>query len=101
MDQRHFKPMHCLLQYFGPAKDARQYFTDLGFAFNDRQTTADALTSVTDPFEVRYREGFEKKAPRTPEARVKAFKESQRYKQNLADIEIAAKEVTILFPALS
>lgn len=52
----------------------------------------DALTSVTDPEEVRYREGYEKKAPRTPEERAKAFKESQRNRDNLAEMDRVQEE---------
>lgn len=79
--------------YFGPANEARKYFHDLGFSFSDRQTTADALTSVTDPNEVRFREGYEKKAPRTPEDRARAFNESPRNKENLLEIGRVQQEV--------
>lgn len=37
------------MAYFGPAREARQYFIDMGYAPHNRQTTADFLVSVTDP----------------------------------------------------
>lgn len=37
------------MAYFGPAKDARQYFIDMGYEPANRQTTPDFLVSVTDP----------------------------------------------------
>ena len=43
--------------YFGPVKEARQYFISLGFKDLPRQTTADYLTGCTDPNEVRSRVG--------------------------------------------
>lgn len=33
------------MAYFGPAKEARQYFIDMGYEPQDRQTTADFLVS--------------------------------------------------------
>jgi len=71
----------------GPAGEARQYFIDLGFHCPDRQTTPDFLTSVTDPTERQYREGYEDKAPRSSEELEKAFKSSEHYQQVLADVE--------------
>ena len=35
--------------YFGPASEARAYFETMGFQPKNRQTTADFLTSITDP----------------------------------------------------
>lgn len=71
----------------GPAMEAKQYFIDLGFYCPDRQTTADFLTSVTDPTERRFREGYDDRAPRTPEEFEKAFKSSKHYKKVLADVD--------------
>ncbi|KAK4957755.1 hypothetical protein LTR28_005674, partial [Elasticomyces elasticus] len=75
----------CIFQ--GPAKDAKQYFIDLGFYCPDRQTTADFLTGVTDPIERSFREGYEASAPKTPEDLERAFKSSENYKFLLQDIE--------------
>lgn len=73
--------------FSGPAKDAKQYFIDLGFQCPERQTTADFLTAVTDPTERRFRPGFEDKAPKTPEELEQAFRNSANYKKLLADVE--------------
>ena len=72
--------------YQGPANEAKQYFTDLGLHCPDRETTADFLTSVTDPAQREYREGFEAKAPKTAEDFEKAFKNSINYQKVLADV---------------
>ncbi|KAF1920055.1 ABC transporter-like protein [Ampelomyces quisqualis] len=76
---------HCIFQ--GPAKEAKQYFIDLGFYCPERQTTADFLTAVTDPTERQFREGYEAKAPKTPEDLEKAFRQSDMYKRVLAEIQ--------------
>ncbi|KAM0806858.1 putative ABC-2 type transporter-domain-containing protein [Seiridium cardinale] len=73
--------------FSGPAKDAKQYFIDLGFECPERQTTADFLTAVTDPVERRFRPGFERTAPRTPEDLEKAFRGSEHYRKLLADVQ--------------
>lgn len=72
--------------YQGPASEARQYFTDLGFKAPDRQTTADFLTAVSDPNERQFREGCEASTPKTPEELEKAFRESRFYKLVEEDI---------------
>jgi ATP-binding cassette subfamily G (WHITE) protein 2 (SNQ2) len=38
------------MAYYGPADQARQYFIDMGYEPASRQTTADFLVAVTDPF---------------------------------------------------
>lgn len=72
--------------YQGPANEARQYFTDLGFQAPVRQTTADFLTAVSDPNERQFREGCESSTPKTPEELEKAFRESRFYKVVEEDI---------------
>ncbi|KAK8045403.1 hypothetical protein PG993_005427 [Apiospora rasikravindrae] len=72
--------------FSGPAKEAKQYFIDLGFECPERQTTADFLTAVTDPIERRFRPGFEGKAPKSPEELESAFRNSPHYKRLLADV---------------
>ncbi|KAI4255334.1 MAG: hypothetical protein LQ352_002620 [Teloschistes flavicans] len=74
------------MMYQGPASEAKQYFFDLGFVSPDRQTTADFLTSVTDPNQRIFREGFELSAPRTPTDFERIFKTSETYKKVLADV---------------
>ena len=72
--------------YMGPARDAAQYFIDLGFKRPDRQTTADFLTAVTDPVERRFREGYEASTPKTADELEKAFRSSPQYQLLLDDI---------------
>ncbi|PIA89663.1 Brefeldin A resistance protein [Cercospora beticola] len=81
--------------FMGLASEAKQYFIDLGFECPDRQTTADFLTSVTDPVERRFREGYADRAPKTPEELEKAFRSSpayQRAQEDVRDYENYLKE---------
>jgi ATP-binding cassette subfamily G (WHITE) protein 2 (SNQ2) len=73
--------------YQGPAREAKQYFQDLGFKCPERQTTADFLTAVTDPTERQFRPGYENSAPKTSEELERAFRESQAYKSVLREVE--------------
>jgi hypothetical protein len=73
--------------YQGPAREAKQYFLDLGFKCPERQTTADFLTAVTDPTERQFREGYEDKAPKTSEELERAFRESNSYRDVWKEIE--------------
>ena len=73
--------------YQGPASEAKQYFLDLGLDCPARETTADFLTSVTDPAQRRFRKGFEASAPKTAEDFERTFKGSQNYAQVLASVE--------------
>ena len=72
--------------YSGPAKDAKQYFIDLGYHCPERQTTADFLTAITDPIERKFREGYEHSTPKTPEDLERAFRNSSHYQRVLEDI---------------
>ncbi|TGJ85821.1 hypothetical protein E0Z10_g2926 [Xylaria hypoxylon] len=72
--------------YSGPAKEAKQYFIDLGFECPEQQTTADFLTAITDSKERRFRPGFKDRAPKTPEELEKAFRSSQNYQRLLEDV---------------
>src|ERR1041384_4895890 len=76
---------HCVFQ--GLAKDAKQYFIDLGFYCAERETTSDFLASVTDPAARRIREGFEGKVPLTPEQLELTFRQSAHFQRVLQDIE--------------
>ncbi|KZO94469.1 ABC-transporter [Calocera viscosa TUFC12733] len=62
--------------YFGPAKEARQYFISLGFKDFPRQTTADYLTGCTDPNEREYQEDA-KSAPHSSAELEEAFRRSK------------------------
>lgn len=71
----------------GPANEAKQYFLDLGLYCAERETTADFLTSVTDPAQRVFREGYQAQAPKTAEDFERVFKNSANYKKVLADVE--------------
>ena len=79
--------------YEGPAKEAKQYFLDLGFHCPERQTTADFLTAVTDPTERQFREGCENSAPKTPEDLEKAFRSSKAYQKIQKEIATYEEEL--------
>lgn len=79
--------------YQGPAKDAKQYFLDLGFHCPDRQTTADFLTSVGDPTERQFQEGKEDSTPKTAEELEAAFRKSELYKNTIAQVESYEKRI--------
>lgn len=52
--------------YSGPARDAKRYFVEMGWHCPARLTTADFLTSLTNPAQREPRYGFENKVPRSP-----------------------------------
>lgn len=72
--------------YQGSASEAKQYFVDLGLYCPDRETTADFLTSVTDPAQRTFREGYEASAPKTAEEFERAFIQSAAHQKVLADV---------------
>eukprot|EP00026_Physarum_polycephalum_P000540 Phypoly_transcript_00541.p1 GENE.Phypoly_transcript_00541~~Phypoly_transcript_00541.p1 ORF type:complete len:1444 (+),score=259.70 Phypoly_transcript_00541:181-4512(+) len=51
--------------YFGPAATAKQYFEELGFRCEQRKSTPDFLTGITNPNERKVQEGFEDRVPKT------------------------------------
>ncbi|KAI9659220.1 MAG: hypothetical protein M1831_003802 [Alyxoria varia] len=79
--------------YQGPAREAKQYFLDLGFDCPTGQTTADFLTACTDVIERRFRPGYEKSTPKTPEELEKAFRDSQAYQKVLQDVNSYEQEM--------
>jgi ABC-type multidrug transport system ATPase subunit/ABC-type multidrug transport system permease subunit len=81
----------CL--YFGPSEKAKQYFLDLGFECPDRWTTADFLTSVSDKHERSIRSGWEHRIPRSPDEFFNAYRKSDIYRENIADMEGFEEEV--------
>jgi ATP-binding cassette, subfamily G (WHITE), member 2, PDR len=72
--------------YFGPARDAKKFFVDMGFFCAEQQTTPDFLTGLTSPTERKVRSGFEGKVPRTPVEFARAWKASDTYKALAADL---------------
>ena len=80
----------CL--YYGPTEEAAAYFEGLGFKRPPRWTTADFLTSVTDPHERQIHEGYEDRIPRSIEQFEAAYKKSQVFKSNLSDVHSFEQE---------
>lgn len=77
--------------YFGPSTRARDYFVDMGFHCPERQTTADFLTSLTNPAERIIQPGAEKRVPKTPEEFALAWKQSRQRSELLREIETFEK----------
>ena len=75
----------CL--YYGPTEEAAPYFENLGFLRPQRWTTADFLTSVTDPHERQVREGYEDRIPRSTDQFEAAYRKSATFENNTRDIE--------------
>ena len=73
--------------YSGPAKKAKAYFVKMGYECPARQTTADFLTSITNPAERVVRKGFEKKVPRTPKQFYDYWKTSPENETLVADVD--------------
>lgn len=76
--------------YFGPAKEAKKYFQDMGYYCPDRQTTADFLTAVTSPAERVINEEFTKKGiavPQTAKEMSDYWRNSPDYKRLVVQID--------------
>ncbi|KXT02246.1 hypothetical protein AC578_5083 [Pseudocercospora eumusae] len=73
--------------YFGTTENAKRYFEDLGFECLPRQTTADFITSVTNPAERRVRPGFERKSPRNADEFAAVWQKSPDFALLTREIE--------------
>ncbi|KAK2736327.1 hypothetical protein FQN55_001713 [Onygenales sp. PD_40] len=73
--------------YFGRTAGAKAYFEGLGFECPPRWTTADFLTSVTEPHARRIKEGWESRVPRSSEQFQEAYRNSEAYKAARQDVE--------------
>ncbi|KAL2010265.1 hypothetical protein VTN00DRAFT_6072 [Thermoascus crustaceus] len=78
--------------WFGHPNDARRFFQDMGFLNGPSETTAEFLTSITDPIAQKVRKGFEERVPRTPEEFVSRRKDSAYYKKLMTEIEEHTKK---------
>lgn len=65
---------------------AKTYFINLGFYCEERQTTADFLTSMTSPTERIIRKDFQGQTPRSSQEFADAWTDSLQRKHLLADI---------------
>lgn len=66
--------------FFGRAHKAKDFFLNMGYECPQRQTTADFLTSLTNPAERIVRPGYENKVPRTPLEFSEYWRASPEYK---------------------
>lgn len=73
--------------FFGKADAAKGYFMDMGYDCPQRQTTADFLTSLTNPAERIVFPGYEDKVPRTPVQFEEYWKKSPQYAALVKDID--------------
>lgn len=73
--------------FFGRTTEARAYFEGLGFHCPDRQTDADFLTSMTSPQERVVRQGWESRAPRTPDEFAACWKASPQRQRLMQEID--------------
>ncbi|KAM0756076.1 hypothetical protein T439DRAFT_341482 [Meredithblackwellia eburnea MCA 4105] len=73
--------------FFGPTNAAKAFFTSRGYECAPRQTTADFLTSLTNPAERIVKPGWESRVPRTPEEFAKMWKESPEREKLMREIK--------------
>jgi ATP-binding cassette subfamily G (WHITE) protein 2 (PDR) len=79
--------------FFGSTLRAKQYFEEMGWHCPPRQTTADFLTSLTNPSERQPQEGHDSSVPRTAEDFEKYWKDSADYKQLHSEIHHLEQEL--------
>ncbi|RAL01405.1 putative ABC transporter [Aspergillus ibericus CBS 121593] len=79
--------------YYGRTENAKAYFERLGFECPPRWTTPDFLTSVSDPFARRVKQGWEDRVPRSGEDFQKAYQKSDIYKSAKADTDDFEREI--------
>jgi ATP-binding cassette subfamily G (WHITE) protein 2 (PDR) len=75
--------------FFGSCKEARDYFTELGFQCPHNATMPDFLTSLTHPVEARLlvRQGYDNSVPRTPDEFRQVWLNSQQRNHLIQEIE--------------
>lgn len=78
--------------FYGSTGKAKEYFINLGFDCPDRQTTPDFLTSMTAPSERIVRQGYENRAPRTPDEFAQRWLASPERSALLGDINTFNQE---------
>ena len=84
--------------FFGPTNQARAYFEDLGFVYQQGQTTSEFLTTVTDPSQRIACNGTAASDIRTAEQLAQAFKRSTQFQALQKDINAAQQVSTDLIP---
>lgn len=73
--------------FFGPATKAKEFFINMGYECPQRQTTADFLTSLTNPVERVVIPGYENKVPRTAKEFSDYWRASPEYTELRAKID--------------
>ena len=73
--------------FFGKATKAKEYFEKMGWKCPQRQTTADFLTSLTNPAEREPLPGYEDKVPRTAQEFETYWKNSPEYAELTKEID--------------
>ncbi|KAL8949372.1 MAG: hypothetical protein Q9222_004508 [Ikaeria aurantiellina] len=81
--------------FFGPTTAAKNYFINLGFVCEERATTGDFLTSLTNPAERIVRPGFENRVPRTPDEFATVWQKSEARQLLMAEIDAFDKEFPV------
>lgn len=79
--------------YFGPASEAKQYFTDLGFYCPSRKSTPDFLTGLCNLNEREVRSDFQGTVPMNAVEFEKAYKESALYTRMLRERDVYEKQI--------
>jgi ATP-binding cassette subfamily G (WHITE) protein 2 (SNQ2) len=82
------------MAYYGPARNARQYFIDLGYEPANRQTTPDFLVSVTDP-NARIPRQIKSPLPRTAADFASSFANSSLGRENKKSITAARDDLRL------
>ncbi|KAG7660524.1 uncharacterized protein J8A68_005943 [[Candida] subhashii] len=73
--------------FFGKADKGKEFFENMGWKCPQRQTTADFLTSITNPAERETLPGYENSVPRTPKEFETYWKNSPEYAALIQDID--------------
>ncbi|ORX62950.1 hypothetical protein DM01DRAFT_1314652 [Hesseltinella vesiculosa] len=79
--------------YFGPTKEAKSYFQDLGFYCPPRKSVADFLTGLCNPLEREYVPGYEKSAPQYASDFERCYRESSMFKRMIAEQDAYEQEI--------
>ncbi|CAI5759590.1 unnamed protein product [Candida verbasci] len=73
--------------FFGSSQRAANYFKKMGYVCQERQTTPDFLTSITNPAERIVKPGFERLVPRTPKEFYRYWRRSPERQALLEEID--------------
>ncbi|KAK9448253.1 ABC-2 type transporter-domain-containing protein [Limtongia smithiae] len=79
--------------YFGPVDKGKEYFENMGYYCPPRQTTAEFLTSVTDPAGRFVKQGYEKTVPKTALEFEAYWQASPEFQECIREVEAYNSEV--------